>query len=72
MILQSTLKAKLIAIPETEDEQTKQKTKLGVFTVGKYYRIIAIYDAGKGYTDFLVADDEGIFWWINMSVFRSK
>ena len=76
MILQKTaFKARLIAHPEVdvEDEKTKEKSKqkLGVFTVGKSYRVFAVYDAGKG-TDFLVGDDEGLFLWINMSVFRSR
>ena len=74
MILQtlSLLKAKLVIYPETEDEKTRERKPLGKFTVGKYYRIIAIYDPGKGFTDFLVADDAGVFYWIKMNAFRSK
>ena len=72
MILQSTLKAKLIAHPEVEDEKTKERKKIGKFTVGRKYKVFAIFDSGKGFTDFLVGDNEGFFYWINMSVFRSK
>ena len=76
MTEKALFKAKLIAHPETEveDEKTKEKSKqkVGIFTVGKSYRVFAIFDSGQGYTDFLVGDNEGIFRWINMSVFRSK
>ena len=78
MIIQtlSLFKAKLILQPETsawaEDEKTKERKPLGKFTVGKYYRIVAVYDAGLKYTDFLVADDTGVFYWIKMGAFRSK
>jgi len=72
MILQKTgFKAKLIACPETVDEKTKEKKKLGIFTIGKKYRVYSIFDNGK-FTDFLIADDEGVYYWIKMEVFRSK
>ena len=75
MIEKALFKARLIAHPEVEveDEKTKEKSKqsLGVFTVGKSYRVFAVYDDGKG-TDFLVGDDEGVFHWLNISIFRSK
>ena len=76
MTEKTNFKARLTAHPEVEveDEKTKEKSKqpLGVFTVGKSYRIFAVFDNGQGYTDFLCADNEGIFRWINMSIFRSK
>lgn len=72
MILQSTFKAKLISHPEVEDEKTKERKQLGKFTVRKHYRVYAIFDNGKGFTDFLVADNEGIFHWLKMGIFRSK
>lgn len=72
MILQSALKARLVTYPEVEVEKTKEKKKIGKFTVGKRYRVISIFDNGQGFTDFLIADDDGFFHWINMSVFRSK
>ena len=72
MILQSAFKANLVAHPEVEDEKTKEKRKIGKFTVGKKYKVYAVFDDGKGFTDFLVADNDGFFFWINMSVFRSK
>ena len=76
MTEKALFKAKLIAHPEieVEDEKTKEKSKqkLGFFTVGKSYRVFAIFDSGQNYTDFLVGDNEGVFYWINMSIFRSK
>ena len=73
MILQKTaFKAKLIAYPEAEDEKTKEKKRIGKFTIDKKYTVYAVYDGGQGFTDFLCADDEGVYRWINMSVFRSR
>ena len=73
MILQKTaFKARLVDHPEIEDEKTKEKKRIGKFTLNKKYIVCAIYDGGQGYTDFLVGDDEGLFHWINMSVFRSR
>ena len=73
MILQKTgFKARLVDHPEAEDEKTKEKKRIGKFTLNKKYIVCAIYDGGQGYTDFLVGDDEGLFHWINMSVFRSR
>ncbi len=71
MILTIThFKVKLIAVPKTFDEKEKKSFKVGKFTVGKKYRVYSIFDSGKGFTDFLVADNEGIFRWINTSIFR--
>lgn len=72
MILQTTnFKAKLIAVPKTFDEKEKRHFEVGKFTVGKRYRVYSVFDSGKGFTDFFVADDEGVFRWINTSIFRS-
>ena len=73
MILQKiAFKARLVDHPEAEDEKTKEKKRIGKFTIDRKYIVCAIYDGGQGYTDFLVGDDEGLFHWINMSVFRSR
>lgn len=72
MILQITrsfFKAKLIALPKTKDKE-KKDAPIGKFTVGKKYKVYSVFDTGKGFTDFLVADDSGIFRWINISIFR--
>jgi len=59
--------------PGTDGKDPKEKLEpLGTFTVGKKYKVLAIYDSGQGFTDFLVTDDKGVFHWINMTVFRSK
>jgi hypothetical protein len=62
-------KAKMTALPAIIDEKTKGKTAIGSFTVGRKYRIYAVYDNGQ-FTDFLVADDAKEFHWINMRQFR--
>lgn len=73
MILQKTaFKARLVDHPEIEDEKTKEKKRIGKFTLNKKYKVYAVYDGSQGYTDFLCADDEGVYRWINMSVFRSR
>lgn len=70
--IQTNFKAKLVAYPELEDKETKERRKIDTFTVGKKYRVYSVFDSGKDFTDFLVADDSGMFRWINMTVFRSK
>ena len=70
-IFKSLFKAKLIGRPEVIDDKTKESKEIGVFTIGKRYRVYDVFDNGRGFTDFLVADDQGVFYWINMSVFRS-
>lgn len=56
-------KAKLIRQP---------KDLAGKFKIGKRYRVYGIYDSSNGYTDFLVADNDGVFIWVNTNDFRSK
>lgn len=72
MILNTSFKAKLIIYPEVVDEKTKEKKQIGKFTINRKYKIFTVFDNGQGYTDFLVADDKGIFHWINMSIFKAK
>ena len=72
MTEKTNFKARLVAHPELEDEKTKEKKQIGNFTIGKHYRVYAVFDDGKGFTDFLVGDNDGLFHWINMAVFRSK
>ena len=72
MILPITkFKVKLIAMPRYKDKDGKFK-EIETVKVGKKYRVYSIYDNGQGFTDFLIADDEGIFRWVNISVFRGK
>ena len=71
MILQTTnFKARLTNQPKIKDEKTQKGIEVGKFTIGKKYRVYSVFDSGQGFTDFLVADDRGIFRWINISVFR--
>lgn len=72
MILEKALfGARLAEHPEIKDEKTKEKKRIGKFTVGKKYKVYAIFDNGSDFTDFLVADDEAVFHWIGMHVFRA-
>jgi len=72
MIPKQFFKARLIGRPEITDDKTKKKIQFGKFTVGRKYKVYDVFDNGQGYTDFLVADDEGVFCWINMIVFRGR
>lgn len=65
----TNFKAKLIETPKTKKEGSKELIEIGKFTLNKRYRVYAVY-AMETYTDFLVADDIGIFYWINTHVFR--
>ena len=63
-------KAKLIELPKVKsNEKEDELENLGSFTVGKRYLIYDIFSSLE-FTDFLVADDTGVFYWINMSIFR--
>lgn len=68
----TNFKVRLIEIPKIPKEKgSKELVELGKFTLNKQYRIYTIYSS-EVFTDFLVADDNGIFRWINMAVFRAK
>lgn len=69
--LTSKFKAKLILIPNTKDKELNVVLQKNL-TVGKKYYIHAVFDMGQEFTDFLIADNEGIFRWINASCFRGK
>jgi len=65
MILSITnFKARLIAIPQIDNED------YGSFTLNKRYRVYSIHTQPE-YTDFLVADDTGVFMWISSAIFRA-
>jgi len=71
MILpKSNFKARLTEIPEVVDQNTKEKVRIGRFTIGKKYRIYAVFDNGQ-FCDFLTADDAKEFHWINIKAFRA-
>lgn len=63
-------KAKLIELPQIKNEK-EEMVPLGKFTVGKKYRIYSVYTTND-FTDFLTADDDNVFQWINTAVFRSR
>lgn len=70
MLIQTkTFKVRLIAKPQIKDKEDNL-TDLGKFTVGKKYRVYTIADC-PDYTDFLVSDDEGKFYWLNFAIFRA-
>ncbi|GAH04464.1 unnamed protein product [marine sediment metagenome] len=66
----TNFKARLVEIPKAlKEKESKDLIDLGKFTLNKRYKVYTVY-AEKLFTDFLVADDTGVFYWINMSVFR--
>lgn len=66
----TNFKVRLVAIPKIKKEEgSEEMIDLGKFTLNKKYRVYSVYSE-KEFTDFLVSDDNGIFTWINMSVFR--
>lgn len=71
MILSTTnFKARLIEIPKVKkDAESEEMIEYGKFTLNKKYRIYSIYSA-ENFTQFLVADDNGIFTWIHTGIFR--
>jgi len=62
-------KAKLVELPERVDEKTQGKVPIGSFTAGRKYKVFSVFDNGQ-FTDFLVADDRKVFYWINVHSFR--
>ena len=64
MLLTKSFKARLIEHPMIEGKE------YGNFTAGKKYRIYSVFTTAD-YTDFLVADNDGIFRWISTAVFRA-
>ena len=72
MILQkANFEARLIAIPKVRKEEGSDEfIEFGKFTLNKKYRVYSVYTT-KEYTIFLVADDTGIFRWINTAIFRA-
>jgi hypothetical protein len=64
---ETNFKARLIETPKIKNGENS--IILGKFTVGKKYRVYSIYSE-KEFTDFLVADDEGVFRWISITSFR--
>lgn len=69
MICSTKFKARLIEKPQIKD--TKDNLiNLGDFTGDKIYKIYAVYST-EDFTDFLIADDRGIFFWISMTFFKA-
>lgn len=65
----STFKAQLAEIPRIKKEKSEEFVELGKFTVNKKYKVYSVY-AEETFTDFLVADSNNQFFWLNMSIFR--
>ena len=64
-------KARLIAIPKVpKEEGSNEMVEYGKFTVNKRYRVYAVHTQPE-FTDFLVADDTGVFLWISTAIFRA-
>ena len=71
MILPTTnFKARLISIPKVpKEEGSEEMVEFGKFTLNKKYRVYSIYSTAE-VTQFMVADDVGIFTWLDISVFK--
>lgn len=67
----TNFKVKLVELPKVKkSDKSEELIPFGEFTVGKKYRAYDIY-SNENTTQFLVADDSGIFLWISTHVFRS-
>jgi len=63
-------KARLIAIPKVKKKEGSDEfVEYGKFTLNKRYRVYSIHTQ-PDYTDFLVADNNGVFLWISTAVFK--
>ena len=73
MILSTTnFKAQLIEIPRIKRDPKNEKSEMvdyGKFTLNRKYRVHSVYSS-ETCTQFLVADDTGVFRWILTGVFR--
>lgn len=71
MVLPVTnFKARLIEIPKVrKDPETDEMVEYGKFTLNKKYRVYSVYSE-RDFTEFLVADDTGSFFWINITIFK--
>jgi len=66
----TNFKARLIELPKTlKKKDSKELIELGKFTLNKRYKVYSVY-AAELFTDFLVTDDTGAFYWIKMFAFR--
>lgn len=65
-----TFKVKLVNLPKIKTED-KGMVPLGNFKVGKKYRVYSVYSK-LDFTDFLVADEDGQFFWVNSGVFKGN
>lgn len=67
------LKVRLVEIPKIKKDPEDPKSELvnfGSFTLNKKYTAVGLYSSDT-VTQFLVADDSGIFLWVSTAVFRS-
>lgn len=70
MITSANFKVRLVELPKVKDAKGDLKN-LGHFTLGRKYRVYAIYEAAEKFTDFLIADDKREFIWLNMWICRA-
>ena len=60
----------MIEIPKIKKEKSEELVNFGSFTLNKKYVAVGLY-ANEAVTQFLVADNDGVFLWISTAVFRS-
>ena len=64
-MLSSTLfKVRLTEHPFILDKQSGTKALVGRFDIRKKYRVLSIYGTDQ-FTDFLLADEDGVFHWVS-------
>lgn len=70
MILDSrSFKARLTEYPFVNDKGSGAKALVGRFNTRKKYRVLSIYGANQ-FMDFLMADEDGVFHWVNLEMCR--
>ena len=70
MILSSwPFKVRLTEHPFVLDKGSGVKTLVGRFDVRKKYRVLSVYGTDQ-FTDFLIADEEGVFHWVDLGICR--
>jgi hypothetical protein len=70
MVLNSRLfKVRLTEHPFVNDKGNGAKALVGRFDTKKKYRVLAVYGTDQ-FTDFLLADEDGVFHWVSSEICR--
>ena len=70
MVLNSrSFKVKLTEHPFILDKGNSTKALVGRFDTKRKYRVLSVYGTDQ-FTDFLLADEDGVFYWVNSEICR--